>query len=396
MKILLLFLLSAASSLAQATYGVDVRIVNVGQQTGWVKLMQTAGYENNFTVEPGSSMLVQLRSLESGNPMIAYKSALGVAAVGASFVQDNEGNIPQLLELARFIVISDDVPPPGTPSYPENRVVFRGGDEIFSTVIWKTSDETLTANLFREGVDKIIANSSGGGSSGSGTSAEEVAVLQLSQLDSNPSVESATAAGAAKKTEAETALSTASANSRLVTGNLTVREASAASAWLITLPGFGQVDCNPLGESSVFGIVASWFRNIVSVLLLLGFEWWAWNEFAAIIRSVAMSPQARGNTVLAGTGGQATGLVAAGLLSTVLVSLPGVFWAAYDTAGTNLGAVVGDLLPSGVVFDVAGSLLAASIPLGLITILVGQYFIVQKAGLVLFTTAAVVVKFIVP
>ena len=73
-------------------------------------------------------------------------------------------------------------------------------------------------------------------------------------------------------------------------------------------------DMNPF-RSDRFGGVASWLRQLAVWLLVAGFAVYAVHEASGTVRDIAQSRQARGNTVVAGTGAQATALVAASAIT---------------------------------------------------------------------------------
>lgn len=85
-------------------------------------------------------------------------------------------------------------------------------------------------------------------------------------------------------------------------------------------PEFGgsTVDMNPF-RSDRFGPAASWFRAAMVWLVLTVLGAWVWSQVADWTRGFSTMKQARGNTVLAGTGAQATALVAAGLITVAVV-----------------------------------------------------------------------------
>jgi len=77
-------------------------------------------------------------------------------------------------------------------------------------------------------------------------------------------------------------------------------------------------DVNPF-SSNRFDTLASWFRAAVTWATLLLFGKWVWEQMGGWIRGFSLSPQAKGNPVVAGTGAQATALVAAGLITTAVI-----------------------------------------------------------------------------
>lgn len=101
-----------------------------------------------------------------------------------------------------------------------------------------------------------------------------------------------------------------------------VSVSGAAPSFIITFPavmGGGVVDLNPF-RSDRFGGVISWFRAATAWAVIVSFGLWASMQVKDWVKGVSVIRQATGNAVLGGTGGQATALVAAGII-TVAVSV---------------------------------------------------------------------------
>lgn len=116
-------------------------------------------------------------------------------------------------------------------------------------------------------------------------------------------------------------------------------------AFAIRMPaafGGGEIDTNPF-RSDRLGPVVDWFRSAVSWLCVVLYGMFISTRIGEWVRGASAIRQARGNAVAAGTGAQATALVAAAAItvaiSVFLVALLG--WISGDVVnlGNMLGAV---------------------------------------------------------
>lgn len=153
---------------------------------------------------------------------------------------------------------------------------------------------------------------------------------------------------------------------------------------------------NPF-TSERLGPVASWFRSAVAWLALVTFGGWVWSEIGSWTRGVSMLPQAKGNTVAAGTGGQATALAAAGLITAAIIIGTTVLlsWSFDDI---NLPSIIGAVSTNPVATMASGSLwlLDQMWPVAtLITVLVARIAFRFYAA-ALFAGVAAAIRFIVP
>jgi len=212
--------------------------------------------------------------------------------------------------------------------------------------IWENLDTTLTADLFREGVDKIASDLRLSGTNSVGISAdpaadsyrEGVAFEQKSRLEAmaahEPSLDftahnvaDAQAQGAAAQT-LTIGLFTA-VQPQLTEMPFTITEESdgpmvgaAEHALSLRLPArFGGAEFigNPFTADRFQG-VASWFKTALSWLILVKLATWLWARVGEEIRAMAGIQQAKGNTIAAGMGGQATSLLMAAAITVAMVT----------------------------------------------------------------------------
>ena len=163
-----------------------------------------------------------------------------------------------------------------------------------------------------------------------------------------------------------------------------------------TFGGDASFDLNPF-RSDRLGPLVAWLRKAIAWAVLVGFAALIWKEFADWPRGFSPIRQASGNPVAGGTGAQATGLVAAGLMTTAIV-----------VATTGLMSwTFGDLtLPSRAVSVAANPL--QGIPSKALWLLVRVFPVVTLLsafvsrssfrfyGATLFATCSAVIRFVVP
>lgn len=92
---------------------------------------------------------------------------------------------------------------------------------------------------------------------------------------------------------------------------------AAAPNFELTLVG-AVIDLNPFREDR-FGPFFAWFRAAFAWFVLVKLAMSIWDCVQNLIVALTQARQARGNPVVAGTGGQATALIAASLLSVAIV-----------------------------------------------------------------------------
>jgi len=197
----------------------------------------------------------------------------------------------------------------------------------FAKTLWKVTDETLTANLFREGIDKMtyVAQGSGGGGGGGGSTdnTEEVSSRVLEALAGAVAQPEGTNEGMASGTvAASTEMSGVLSDAVGSSSSSLTFDGGIAPELTFTLPAlFGGFvfDLNPFSEDRL-GPIASWFRSATEWLTVILLGAWIWGEIEGKIKGLSLAQQAKGNTV-AGTGGQLTALLAAGAITAAVVSL---------------------------------------------------------------------------
>lgn len=274
--------------------------------------------------------------------------------------------------------------------------------------LWQTDDTTLTANLFREGVDKIVAGQGATATSSStatldGTKTELVAEYQYNFVTGASLPTDAAAQSNASVTAMQNAITEHVVRQQ---GNVTVTATGDgdASFWIVQLPKgngeFRELDLNPMHVDGV-PIIAQWVKIAISVLAIYLFEVWCWEQMQGLVGPAALIPQAKGNTV-AGSGGQVTGLLNASAVATVMVSLPAVCFALYQAAFTIIGTVFPATSPIDVMpasgaepfMTAAFTLINHFIPTTLLLILAAQMFVVRKAAFAIYMATGIVIKYL--
>jgi len=157
-----------------------------------------------------------------------------------------------------------------------------------------------------------------------------------------------------------------------------------------------EYDLNPLQNDGIAAAV-SWFRQAVAWLALVTFAGWVWTQIAEWTRGISTLPQAKGNPVVAGTGAQATALLAAGLMTTAIIAGTVALFA-WSFDDINIPALVSATTTNPMATIPAGAfwMLDQFFPVAtLITVIVARMAFNIYASSVFAATAAVV-RFVVP
>lgn len=270
--------------------------------------------------------------------------------------------------------------------------------------LWSVEDTTLTADVFREGVDMLsykMSTSGGGTSSGAMTSdefaethVENVAAMTEYYSAHAPTEQEMSDAGDASRDaiEAEIAL-------RPINTGFAVSETapSPGSIFDITLPVVGTVNLDPAQNVKV-KLVCDWIKLLVAWVVFGLFEWWCWTQLQEAMDIIVRMQQSSGNIIM-GSGGQITALIAAGLISTIIFAVPSLYWALVDSGiifnpSTNpLETATGVL---GSVGPAMLHLLYLTLPIGTICTVLASMFLVRKGRIALCSGVAAAIRFVVP
>jgi len=200
--------------------------------------------------------------------------------------------------------------------------------------LWIVDDTDLTADVYREGVDKIVAfTAERSAAGGAGGAAQTAFYDQHARLSSD--LANATADGNAIMTQldVETASGVAVTdlmalfpedlvpeNIPTVTG-YELATPSPPAALTVQMPaafGGNTINFNPFTTERL-GPVADWFRYALEWLILVVLGIWVFKENKSYVLALGGVQQAKGNPVFGGTGAQATALIAAGIMSAIVV-----------------------------------------------------------------------------
>jgi len=284
--------------------------------------------------------------------------------------------------------------------------------------VWATGDSTLTANLFREGVDKIIAQGGGGGSAGTASATANLTNLGLigdeakSEASTKPSDEDIQAAADAAGDAARTAMNDELAALANMSGNMTgsvPTDQSGSDIWKIHMPGDveavgGAVRERSLSPAVISGIsaVMGWVRLVTTAVFFWFFEMWLFDEINRVIVQSTVIRPAQGTTAPLGIG-YLSGLGSAVLTTAVLMTLPSLLIVYMDARAGDFAALVpsfteggSDLLgETGSHFVAAFWMLDMVAPMGLIIALPGQVFIIKRFLAVTYFGVQATIRFLV-
>jgi len=331
---------------------------------------------------------------EGGTDSIDYRAVIahqGYSEVGNSYVADGSGTQYVILDSNGLSTSSE--PYYGiVNAYPIGPKPTDNKDKT----LWLVQDTTLSADLFREGIDKVVAaRSTAGSGSASGmtfsefqSSETEIKALEERSLaNERPTPNQIEEFADLARSQAEDAVNASLPD---VTPNSTYVPVSSP----LTVEFQGQtLDFDPAHHESV-AQVCSFLKSLTGWVLIYWFYLWCWRMFNEVLEHASIVPQAKGNPVVGGTGAQATALLAATLITAVMLAVPVSYWAAVTLDFTSLtqSPLTGQTDSIGA----AVYLLGQVVPLELCLTLVFEMVVVYKARAVLLFGAAAAVRFFVP
>lgn len=168
--------------------------------------------------------------------------------------------------------------------------------------------------------------------------------------------------------------------------------APGSQSFQIVVPGITTFDLDPASDPTVSALI-SWMRGLMAWGISLSFIWWAWGEFRQLMLTAVMLPQAKGNPVVGGTGGQITALVAAAAISVILLALPASFFA---LSSFGSGIAQNPFASPTTPVSKALYLFYLFFPVDVIVAAITAAFVVRKGGVVILTGVAAAVRFIIP
>lgn len=331
--------------------GSGVLVAGIGKKNGVANNDWTTG-----VLQPGQMETVVIDGVKTGDVV-----TVDIVRVGVKKDPDGNlvpGNSDFNLGPVDYILIESDTIDHSTtysgdlevPETASTVNVVKGEIQDADKSVWTPSDpeNTATDGTMKQGFDKTVsaldainstlkeinAKTGTGGTGGGGTGTGEFSdagtherldtanshleklVAQADEMkelkEETPSSSDMTNAGNAAKSDAESVVTQVTGRSGYASGaqpNLTV-----------TLPAAfgGKVfDMNPF-QSGRFSTICAWIKGAIAWLCIIGWAIWAWGEVKENFVIGLLAPQAKGNAVLGGTGGQITALAAAAAITVAL------------------------------------------------------------------------------
>jgi len=288
---------------------------------------------------------------------------------------------------------------------------------------WVVRDTTLTADLFREGVDKIVAYTGTGSAGGAGPGGSDMENTEYiftqargyldsptvgqGLLESNPYLVAARLAGEDARDALVEAVGTAVENHDMAGGKsgAIYNTNEGSGEWSLTIPiysagGFGTLilDLDPTHYPKV-NAYANFAKSMLAWAIVIAFELWVWRHFQEIYFVMMGAKPAKGNTVVGGSGAQITSFLVATAVTALLVSAPVVFWAAVDSNFTWASAVTGGDNPMQNVTDTVISMgiymVYKCFPVATALSSIATVFLVRKSSILLVTGTFTVIRFLI-
>lgn len=320
---------------------------------------------------------------------------------------------------AAAIIPSDN----GTPTYdiPQGPAPADTSGGASSGTVWTpatdstTPTDLLTKPVYREGVDKITSSIRGVSTS--------IGVINTQMTQANTKLGTIADGLQADREQraADNAAASNAAAQAITSGQQQGAEAGTAAAMIIgtaptaapvapavgdyhtamqiTLPAaFGgkTIDMDPMSRPGLKSI-ANAFRTALAWLVLVTLGGFIWKEMSEWVRGFSTIRQASGNPVAAGTGAQATALIAAGLMTAaIVVAMTAlVSWSFGDITFAMIKSQATIHPLAGFSAAVIG-FLAEFFPIATIVSALIARFTFNLYGSALFATCSAVIRFIVP
>lgn len=277
--------------------------------------------------QAGAAAQIVTVTVPDSGPVQLTATLLGVGKDGTSWIADGVSNVDMgviatLTPEASDTPTNHDAPIPNTPTSPDpnNPPNTRPPGQVNTKVIWSTSGQSsnpsqqtdlLTNKTYREGVEKLLDAQ---GSTSSEVGAADDVAASIKDLSAQRPIDGVMTDRGHSEASALSDVFDA-VGSRPVTA-IDLPDSSEPSLSVSFPARFGgkTFNLNPF-TSDRFGGVVSWFRGAMAWLVLVLLARHCWTRISEWTKGLATIRQARGNPVLAGTGAQATGLLAAGLMT---------------------------------------------------------------------------------
>lgn len=369
--------------------GLDVvHFINPGPHEVVVFWKINSDPDNNVTIPAGETHTFSHNFLTGDDSYEwGYRDPFAASLIGNSYVGDGAGE-------SRIVVGSAA----GTSGYHEVTLPLSAGrlpNDDAKKTLWLVEDTDLTAAVFREGIDKLAGASSAGGGTGdpaASSQRETLAGLHLQVLEDYEVTHEAIEAASA---DARTAAQDSVTQTTPTLG--TVTELSTSSIFSIQL-GSTTLDLDPANSPQVVQVCA-FLKTVSGWAMLVYFGLFTWNHFNKIVLGMMPISQAKGNPIVGGTGAQATALVAAGIITTILVGVPAIYWTfintdlAFDWSALSSNPFNGG---HGSIVSAGLYILGLVFPYSLALYLLSQVFLVLKFGATMILGVNAATKFIVP
>jgi len=285
-----------------------------------------------------------------------------------------------------------------------------------SKTVWVVDDTTLTADLFREGVDKIVAFQ--GGASGATTSSAGMTLNEYQNQTHTEDVHKGVNAIANQSYERNSNREIVGMAPGVLEGMVQMGTEKAQEVFDLvnnaapspptvdstpTFSSFPTFNASVLGNTvsftlspSVYGLsdIGSFTRQMLIWITGSLFFMRLWHSLFQVVVVTSLTQNTKGNQVM-GSGGQITSTIAAVAITAVILSVYPIFWTLISEAGYGSPGSFGiGFLPSA--FDSWMALLQFFVPVGYIMTIFGYSLLIEplKAKMVLLVAGAV--RFINP
>jgi hypothetical protein len=309
-----------------------VRVVAVDSVTGVVYA--------EATVAPGASVVLQINKTSSNAVTLNYNTVNDTkttAAMSDGSLRDSiipaqtywsdsipdsgfntsvfQSPTPTTIKPPASAVVSTTPQTPGQAAPVSPKITAANTGAIGFTTAPAAVGAVVTDATTREGLGAVVTELQAINARGDKQVSDDAKTLADAKSEASNKAASASTSGSLVSSQASGVVP-------VLSGRASYSSASGSPDLTVSLPqsfGGSSFDLNPFSNSRFAGVCA-WFKSACLWLVVLQFAFFAWAEVKTSFALAIVAPQAKGNTIAAGTGGQATALLAAGGITVALLA----------------------------------------------------------------------------
>jgi len=322
------------------------------------------GVDGSWTVAPAGTVFTALNSSINPDKVVNNEAAGGSGTTASTTTIPSTTNLPAAMPTSV------------------------NASNVWRTQTGNVTTDGLTNSTFREGIDKVTARQDT--QINYQKKLDEKQTADKTALDANTESVVKTAALAAGEAT-KNAYRAAMGNTTATTG-----ASGGSSSMSIALAGTGITANLAPWDDSTLHTVAQVVKAVITAFIFFYYCKWQAARFKEYMATLAIAPQAKGNTV-AGTGGQITALLSAVIITFILVTAPVALVALSDTGlgwGSNLNLFGG--LASNSIGKMGFDILSEFFPIDTAVTAMSGQLVTLIAGTAICTGFAAAIRYVIP